>query len=66
MHLPLIRGHYQCAGKGKETLKETPRKRNAQNRTDVVAGLTQKQCRTNKIAPRCGRSKHWSDDFGND
>jgi hypothetical protein len=26
MHLPLIRGQYQCAGKGKETLKETPEK----------------------------------------
>jgi hypothetical protein len=24
MHLPLSRRHYQCAGKGKETLKETP------------------------------------------
>jgi hypothetical protein len=31
-----------------------------------AADLTEKQCRTNKIAPRRYGSKHWSDDLGND
>jgi enoyl-[acyl-carrier-protein] reductase (NADH) len=45
MHLPLIRPHYHCAGKGKQTLKATSRIRPA-----AAADLTEKQCRKNKIA----------------
>jgi hypothetical protein len=47
MHLPLSRSHYQCAEKDKETLKETPGIAPLS-----AAGLTEKQCRANKIAPR--------------
>jgi hypothetical protein len=61
MRPPLHFPHYHCAEKGKQSLKEPVRITSMS-----MADLTEKQCRANKIAARRCRSKHWSDDFGND
>jgi hypothetical protein len=59
MHLPLIRP-YQCAGKGKETLKKRPK----QDRCPLP--LNRKAMSGEQDRASARPLKAWSDDFGND